>query len=215
MMIRLLTATVLAATLGVAAACSKEPAVTTLAVADNTVAKASDKAANFTLTDQNGKSHELYALKDSKAIVLVMQGVGCPIVQQLTPDLKDTVAAYKGKGVTFMMVNSNIQDSPAMIAAESEKFDIPIPILKDADQKVGLNLGAVRTAEVFVIQPKTWKILYHGPLNDRLTYGRAKAKPENYYTANVLDAVLAGGTVPVIKQTADGCIINFVTKEHA
>jgi peroxiredoxin len=218
LLVRLLTTAALVATFAIPSACSKPPAAAAaqpIVLADNTTPKTPDKAADFTLTDQNGKSHELYSLKDSAAIVLVMQGVGCPIVQQMTPQLKDTVAAYTGKKVTFMMLNSNIQDTPEMIKDEADKFDLKLPILKDQTQAVGMNLGAVRTAEVFVIQPKTWKILYHGPLDDRLTYGRAKAKADNHYVADVLDAMLAGKPVPVIHQQADGCIINFPTRQHA
>lgn len=168
--------------------------------------------ADFTLTDNKGVSHTLYAIKDAPAIVIIMQGVGCPIVQKMTPDLKAVEAAYKPKGVQFFMLNSNIQDKPDAIAEEAKNFENDIPILKDADQKVGMQIGAVRTAETFVIDPKTWKIVYHGPLNDRLTYGREKAKAENNFTSSVLDAVLASQPVPAINQQADGCIINFPNK---
>lgn len=165
--------------------------------------------ANFTLPDQNGKPLELYSLKDKKAVVIVMQGVGCPIVQKMTPDLKTVEAAFEPKGVQFLMINSNMQDKIPAIADEAKNFELHIPILKDADQKVGKQIGAVRTAETFIVDPKSWKIVYHGPLNDRLTYGREKAKAENDFASNVLNAVLAGQTVPVIKQEADGCIINY------
>ncbi len=33
-------------------------------------------------------------MTDAKAIVVVMQGVGCPIVQKMTPDLKAVQTAY-------------------------------------------------------------------------------------------------------------------------
>lgn len=208
----------------VAAGCSKESTPTAAAhdhdhdhsmsamAAAPTATQAAPVIANFTLSDQNGVSHTLYDIKDAKAIVIVMQGVGCPIVQKMTPDLKAVEAAYKPKGVQFFMLNSNIQDQVPAIKAEAENFANDIPILKDADQKVGMQIGAVRTAENFVIDPKTWKIVYHGPLNDRLTYGREKATADNNFTANVLDAVLAGAEVPAINQQADGCIINFPSK---
>jgi peroxiredoxin len=177
-------------------------------------AEAQVTLANFTLPDANGKTHELYALKDKPAIVIVMQGVGCPIVQQMTPDLKAVEAAYKPKGVQFFMLNANIQDKSDAIAAEAKNFENDIPILKDESQQVAMKMGAVRTAETFIIDPKTWKVVFHGPLNDRLTYGRAKAKADNNYASNVLDAMLAGQPVPEIHQQADGCIINF-PKDHA
>lgn len=170
---------------------------------------------NFKLTDQTGVERELYSMTDAKAVVLVMQGVGCPIVQKMTPDLKAVQAEFADRNVAFMMINSNIQDTPEMIAAEATNFELNLPILKDADQSVGRKLGAVRTAEVFVVDPATWTLVYHGPLNDRLTYGREKAVAETNYVSDVLNAVLSGADVPLIRQEADGCIINFVEPEHA
>jgi type IV pilus assembly protein PilQ len=72
----------------------------------------------------------------------------------------------------------------------------------------------VRTAETFVIEPKTWKILYHGPLNDRLTYGKERAQASNNFVSSVLDAKLAGKEVPMIHQMADGCIIDFPNRAN-
>ena len=98
------------------AACSNEkqadaaPPATTLAKAEVTTPAT---IADFTLNDQNGQPHELYKMTDAKAIVMILQGVGCPIVQQLTPDIKDLQAAYESKGVKFMMLNANNQDTPA------------------------------------------------------------------------------------------------------
>jgi peroxiredoxin len=181
---------------------------------DNGGVPTPEKIKDFTLTDQNGKSHELYAMKDAKAVVLIWQGVGCPIVQQMTPGIKEAADKYGPKGVQFMMINSNIQDTPEMIKQEAESFDIKMPVLKDADQKVGLDVGVQRTAEVVVIDPKkNWKILYHGPLDDRLTYGRARAKADNNWTTDVLDATLAGKEVAVVTRPTDGCIVNFPTRQ--
>jgi peroxiredoxin len=169
---------------------------------------------DFTLADQNGKTHELYAMKDAKAVVLIWQGVGCPIVQQMTPAIKEAAAKYGPKGVQFMMINSNIQDTPEMMKQEADNFDIKMPVLKDADQKVGLEVGVQRTAEVLVIDPKKdWKILYHGPLDDRLTYGRARAKADNNWATDVLDATLAGKDVALTTRPTDGCIVNFPTRQ--
>ncbi|MDP3738839.1 MAG: redoxin family protein [Hyphomonadaceae bacterium] len=164
---------------------------------------------DFTLGDQAGASHELYKMTDAKAIVLTMQGVGCPIVQKMTPDLKAVQAAYEAKGVKFVMLNSNNQDTVPMIAAEATSFDIKMPILKDEGQKVAEPLGVVRTAEVMVIDPKSWKIVYHGPLNDRLTYGKERAAANNNFVPDVLDKMLAGQQVAYVHQQTDGCIIDF------
>lgn len=168
------------------------------------------KIANFKLTDQTGKAWELYKLTDAKAIVLTMHTKGCPIGQQLVPDFKDLQAKYGPKGIQFLMLNSNSYDTPKMIAEEVTSFKSVIPVLKDTpDQSVGEPLGVERATETLVIQPGTWKILYQGPINDRVTYGRARAKAEQQYVGNVLDAMLTGKTVTPAYIAPEGCILVF------
>jgi peroxiredoxin len=165
---------------------------------------------DLTLTDATGERRRLHDQYDARALVLVMQGVGCPIVRKMTPGLRENMDAYAARNVRFLMVNSNVQDTPEKIVAELKEFELDITVLKDADQALGKALGAERTAEVFVVDPQSWKIVYHGPMDDRLTYGAEKAQADNYFLRDVLDAMLAGKDVPVIDQPADGCLINFI-----
>lgn len=167
------------------------------------------RIANFKLKDQSGKAHELYKMTDARAIVLTMHTKGCPIGQQLTPDFKELQATYEAKGVKFLMLNSNLYDTPAAIAEEMKSFGSTIPVLKDADQKVGEPLGVERATETLVIQPGTWKVLYQGPINDRVTYGRARAKADQQYVGSVVDAMLAGRPVTPSFVAPEGCILVF------
>jgi len=167
------------------------------------------KIANFKLKDHTGKAYELYKMTDAKAIVLTMHTKGCPIGQQLMPDFKELQAEYEPKGVKFLMLNSNLYDTPAAIAEEVKSFGSNIPVLKDADQKVGEPLGVERATETLVIQPGTWKVLYQGPINDRVTYGRARAKAEKQYVGGVVDAMLAGQAVTPSFVAPEGCILVF------
>ena len=167
------------------------------------------RIANFKLQDQSGKAYELYKMTDAKAIVLTMHTKGCPIGQQLTPDFKELQAKYEAKGVKFLMLNSNLYDTPAAIAEEMKSFGSTIPVLKDADQKVGEPLGVERATETLVIQPGTWKVLYQGPINDRVTYGRARAKADTQYVGGVVDAMLAGKAVTPSFVAPEGCILVF------
>lgn len=167
------------------------------------------KIANFKLKDQNGKTHELYKMTDAKVIVLTMHTKGCPIGQQLMPDFNQLHAKYEPLGVKFLMMNSNTYDTPAMIAEEATDFGVTIPILKDADQSIGEPLGVERSTETLIIEPGTWKILYQGPINDRVTYGRARAKADIHYASAVLDAMLAGQAVQPSYIAPEGCILTF------
>ena len=164
---------------------------------------------NFMLADTDYMGHELYRMSDAKAIVIVTHANGCPIVRNLAPALRELKAKYESQGVQFLMLNSAIQDSVAAIAKEKAEFGFDAPILKDANQLVGEQLGVTRTGEFIVIDPKTWKITYRGPLDDRLDYGTQKAKAEHTWAADAIEATLAGRpALAATKQTA-GCLIDF------
>ncbi|HEX5005848.1 MAG TPA: redoxin domain-containing protein [Hyphomonadaceae bacterium] len=200
----------LAAALALSAAFVAQPTVGEPAPPSQKADKSQHILSDFTLADQNGASHHLYDLRDKAAVVLIWQGVGCPIVQQMTPAIKDVSKRYGSKNIAFMMMNSNIQDSPETIRAEVEKFGLGLPVLKDQKQSVARQLGVQRTAEVVIAEPKKgWRIVYHGPLDDRLTYGRARPKAENNWATDVLDGLLAGKPVAYSARPADGCIISY------
>ncbi|HZZ70169.1 MAG TPA: redoxin domain-containing protein [Phenylobacterium sp.] len=181
------------------------------ATADMSVTPA--KVDNFMLVDaQHLEAHELYRMSDDKAIVLVSTGVGCQIARAMTPALKALRDKYKAQGVEVMLVDSNLQDSRDAIAAEAKDYGIDIPILMDSNQLVGEALGVTRTAEVFVINPKTWKVAYHGPLDDRSDYGIQKAATKEFADV-ALSAVLAGQPAPAATQASKGCLVDFPARD--
>jgi len=172
-----------------------------------------DHVDNFRLLDAEGKSHELYYLSDMKAVVLMVQGNGCPIVRQTVPAYRALAEQYKNKGVEFLMINSNLQDKSEAVASESREFGYQLPILMDETQLIGESLGLNRTAEVLIIDPKTWKLAYRGPVDDGLSY--EKQRPvEHHYSQDALDAVLAGAAVKDAQVNSAGCIISFPEQER-
>ncbi|WP_374470789.1 redoxin family protein [Phenylobacterium sp.] len=164
---------------------------------------------NFMLVDQNLEGHELYRMADAKAIVIVSTMNGCPIARAMTPELKKLRDAYQAKGVEFLMLNSALQDSRESIAEEAKEFGLDIPVLMDTNQLVGEALGVTRTAEVYVIDPKTWQVVYRGPLDDRIDYGGAQKANVQPFAANALDALLAGKPVQQAAMNTRGCLIDF------
>jgi peroxiredoxin len=168
---------------------------------------------NFHLLDQQGKSHELYYLSDMKAVVLMVQGNGCPIVRQALPALAEVRAKYQAQGVEFLLLNSNLQDTRDLVAKEATDFKIDFPILLDESQLIGEALGVVRTSEVFVIDPKGWKLKYRGPMDDRLSYERQRPA-NNHYLTDALDAVIAGKPVQTPHADGVGCLVNFPERDR-
>ena len=169
---------------------------------------------NFVLRDHLGESHELYYHRDKQAVVIMVQGNGCPIARAAWPTYREIREEYTDRGIHFLMLNSNVQDDRASILAEAREFGFDIPILDDESQLIGEALGVVRTSEVFVIDTDGWNLVYRGPTDDRLTYERQRAEANETYLTDALDAVLAGLAVEVAERESVGCLVNFPHKEN-
>jgi hypothetical protein len=168
---------------------------------------------NFVLRDQQGEAQELYYHSNKAAVVIMVQGNGCPIVRAAWPTYREIREEYAARGIEFLMLNSNLQDDRAAILAEAEEFGFDIPILDDESQLIGEALGVIRTAEVFVIATDGWNLVYRGPIDDRLTYERQRAEAQENYLTDALEAVLAGQPVAVAEREAVGCLVNFPQHE--
>ena len=169
------------------------------------------KVPNFRLADENLIAHDLYSMADAPAVVLITQGDGCPVVRNDVAAFNALKAKYAPKGVEFFMINSNIQDSRDDIKEEAKEFGYDMPVLKDDNQLVGEALHFQRTAEVIVIDPKTWQIVYRGPVDDRVTYERQKTRASNHWADDALASFLTGKPVEVSQRPAPGCLINLLS----
>src|SRR5271154_2868689 len=164
---------------------------------------------DFRLSDQNLHSHQLSQLGDASAVVLITQQDSCPVSRNTATAVQALVDAYKPKGVEIFMLNSTPSDKRDDIVAEAAAYGYNLPILLDSNQLVGEQLGVTRTAEVIVIDPKSWKIVYRGPIDDKGTYERQKASAEHTWAKDALDAQLAGKPAPVARVEPVGCIVDF------
>jgi len=170
--------------------------------------------ADFTLKDQTGAVHQLYALSGKKAVVIMTQSNGCPIVRLAVPALREIRERYRSQDIEFLLLNPTLQDTADAVQHEAEEFGFGMSVLLDRTQKVGEAWGVDRTAEVFVIDPKSWTLLYHGPVDDRLTYESQRPVHHPYLT-DALDALLASKPVAVASVASPGCLINFAHRKHS
>ena len=165
---------------------------------------------DFSLVDQNGATHTLDDYSDKAYIVVYVHGSGCPIARLSVPEYKEIAGKYSSKNIEFLMLNSFIQDDMRRIQKEAADFSIDFPILKDEDQTVAFSLGVERTAEVFVIDPRTHETLFRGPINDALGYETQRTKVENHYLTDALETILAGGVVDMDDiPDSKGCLVGF------
>jgi peroxiredoxin len=170
--------------------------------------------ADFTLKDQTGAAHQLYALSGKRAVVIMTQSNGCPIVRLAVPALREIRERYRSQDVEFLLLNPTLQDTGDAVQHEAEEFGFGMTVLLDRTQQVGEAWGVNRTAEVFVIDPKTWRLLYHGPIDDRLNYESQRPVHHPYLT-DALDAVLANKPVAVASVVSPGCLINFPHRKRS
>ncbi len=178
---------------------------------------AARKAEDFRLQDPRDQGVVVLSdlLQKNKAVVLVFMGVECVINNQFVPVLIGLHKEYASKGIAFIGLNANSQDSRESVAVHARRNAIPFPIVKDAGNKVADQLGARRTPEAFIVD-RTSTIRYQGRIDDQFGIGYARpGKPTRRDLAVALDEILAGKAVSVPRTEVAGCCIGRVAKPKA
>ena len=167
--------------------------------------------ADFSLPDCRGKTHSLADLADRRIVVVVFLGAECPLAQLYAPRLAALFREYEPRGVGFLSINANAQDSLADIAAFVRTHRFPFPILKDPDHAVADLFGAVRTPEAFVLDDRR-VVRYWGRIDDQYSIGIRGDQPQHRHLAEALDDLLGDRPVarPVVASV--GCRIGRIPR---
>jgi peroxiredoxin len=164
----------------------------------------------FTRQDFRGKSHALSDYADQQAIVLCFLGTECPLAKLYGPRIQQLSEKFAPRGVTFLGVSSNSQDSISELAAYARIHGLTFPILKDIGQKVADLCGATRTPQVFVLDRER-KIRYAGRVDAQFTFGTgvglAQPQPQRADLEMALEELLAGKEISVPLTEVKGCLI--------
>ena len=169
------------------------------------------QVAPFTLQDYRGRQHSLQDFADKPVVVLAFLGVECPLAKLYTIRLRELSQQYQNRGVAFIGVNANVQDSITELAAYARVHKIAFPLLKDVGNRVADQVGAVRTPEVFVLDRRR-TVRYWGAIDDQYGVGYVREEPRKRYLAEALDQLLAGKQVKTPSVPAEGCHIGRVLK---
>lgn len=169
-------------------------------------ALAAEPVADFSLHDHRGKAHSLAALKDKKLVVLAFVGVDCPVAKAYGARLAKLAAEYEPKGVAFLGLDPNCQDSLAQIGDYVKEQQVTFPILKDAGNIIADRLGVTRTPEVVVLDAER-KVRYHGRVDDQYGVGYIRSAPQKHDLKLALDELLADRPVSNPKTESPGCLI--------
>ena len=172
-----------------------------------------EKAPVFELPATDGNTYNLSEFDDPYLVVFFTCN-HCPYVLGSDEITRKTAEKYKNKGVRFLAVNSNSEntyeeDSFENMVKRMENKKFPWLYLHDASQTTAEEYGALRTPHFFVFD-----------VNRRLVYtGRGVDNPKNpsLVTVNDLDRTLedltSGMEINIKKTNPIGCNIKWEGKD--
>jgi len=134
-----------------------------------TLVLAADRIGDFSLLDQNGYFHQMSWYDDNKAIVLLVQATGDTAVQNVLTDFDALNSRFDTQGIEFFMINPlGLKDRDA-VKAQMAALNIDVPVLMDDARLISQALDIDKIGEVLVYNPKSFSLLFRGPLGAQLT----------------------------------------------
>ena len=167
------------------------------------------KMGDFTLRSHHGRQWTLGEFGDRELVVITFLGTECPLAKLYGRRLAELSEKYVDRGVAFIGVNANSQDSMTELTAYANRHKIEFPLLKDTGNQVADVIGAQRTPEVFVLD-KSRTVRYHGRIDDQYAVGVSRDKGNREDLAEAIDELLAGKSVSVPETEVVGCYIGRV-----
>jgi thiol-disulfide isomerase/thioredoxin len=154
--------------------------------------------------DLEGKSGKLSDYSKSKALVIAVRTIGCPLSKKYSPRINSIAKEYEKQGVAFVLVNVSESDKASDMAAEVKKYGLGPRYIVDSKQVIAKSLAATRTTDVFVLDNKR-TLIYRGAIDDQYGLGFTKAAATKHYLKRALDSVLTGERLEVPATSAPGC----------
>ena len=180
-----------------------------IAVGATPVDRVGERLSDVTLRTLDGKDVSLLSLHTERILVVAYTGVGCPIAGRYAPRLEKLYKKYGSRGVRFVGINANPQDSAAKIRKEMEELGVTFPVLMDRDQALTRQLDAKTTTEVFVID-ESKVIRYRGAVDDQYNIGAQRRSAKTKYLELAIKDVLKDRDPFTTRTAAPGCLITRV-----
>ncbi len=162
-------------------------------------------------TSVQGESITVSTNHGTRATVVCFLGTECPMARLYGPRLTRLAAELKSKGVQFVGVMSNRQDSIDDIKSYAVVLKMGFPLVHDNRNLIADQYDARRTPEVFVLDEKL-KLVYRGAIDDQYAPGIARAKPTRRHLKIAIEELLAARPISIASTDATGCLIGRVSK---
>lgn len=180
-----------------------------LTTAQGQVESAGVTIAPFDVTDVDGQNIRVAPTAGLNATVVCFLGTECPLARLYAPRLIALSNAFDDRGVRFVGVMSNQQDSPADIREYLELQGIGFAVGKDEGNHVADAFRAQRTPEVFVLDEQ-FTVRYRGRIDDQYQPGISRPAATREELREAVESVLDGRPVQRPVTTGVGCLIGRV-----
>ncbi|MCA9263351.1 MAG: redoxin domain-containing protein [Planctomycetales bacterium] len=168
---------------------------------------------NFTLRSHLGREWALEQFAEQPVVVVVFLGTECPLAKLYGPRLAEMEERFRERGVAFLAINANTQDSMTELSAYAERYKLAFPVLKDVGNRVADAMGAERTPEAYVLDQDR-RIQYHGRIDDQYSVGVARDKVLREDLGIAIEELLAGKPISLAETEAPGCHIGRVKERQ-
>ena len=173
-----------------------------------------DKAPDFTLASTDGKIYSLKDFIDARILVIFFTCNHCPYVLGSDEITRQTADYFAKSGVKFVAINSNSkntyeEDSFEHMVERMQKNKFPWTYLYDANQKIALAYGALRTPHFFVFDENR-QLLYTGRGVDN-PKDTSQMKINDLW--NALEEYLAGRKISTPVTNPIGCNVKWEGKD--
>jgi hypothetical protein len=138
---------------------------------------------------------------ESKVTVVVFVSAVCPMSAEYSDRLAELARQYSSKGVRFLLVNSNVNETNAEVEEQRTAAKLPMPIYRDQGSLAN-TLGAIATPTAVVID-QTGAQRYLGMIDN----SRNPARVTKQLLRLALNDVLAGRTVEIARTKVMSCTI--------
>lgn len=178
-------------------------------------AKVGEKAPDFSLVDQNGKTHKLSDFK-GKYVVLEWFNYECPFVKKHYSEgnMQKLQKEYTGKNVVWLSVVSSAKGKQGHLTAEQAKAKYKelgmssTAILLDESGLTGKAYGAKVTPHMYVVNPEG-ALVYNGAIDNNDSSDSKDIATSTNYVAEALTASLKGEKIKMAQSKPYGCGVKY------
>lgn len=163
---------------------------------------AAPRLSALSLPGTDGATHALGEVaRGAQLGVIVFFGADCPVQRAHDGRLRDLFAAYRGRGVVVVAVDSEATGTLAGDREEARARGYPFPILSDPEGAAADALGATYATYTVVVDG-TGKVRYHGGIDSDRAHLTPGAAP---WLRAAIDRLLAGQDPDPAETTSFGC----------